>query len=119
MWLSVVQTKEVIMTRIFFTICLVLLFAGCANTIQTASITEAYKEYEAQDYDAVLELISRAENVKETTPEMKAELTWLKAQSHEKSGRREYARTLYEYLRDQHSDSQYGYLASKRLQAVL
>lgn len=93
----------------------VLLITGCASTIQSASITEAYKKYEAQNYKRTLELISRAESTKTTPPEMEAELTYLKAQTHEKLGQHNTALTLYEYLQEQHSDSQYGYLASKKL----
>ena len=98
---------------------LVVLLAGCASTIQTASISKAYKNYEAQDYEEVLELISLAENAKETPAEMKAELTYLKAQTYEELGRLKKATTLYEYLKEQHASSQYGYLAIKKLEAGL
>jgi len=96
-------------------LALTLFIAACAGTIQSASISEAYKKYEAQEFEQTLELISRAENFKETTPEMKAELTYLKAQTHESLGQQEIANTLYEYLVEEHRDSQYGYLASKKL----
>ena len=82
---------------------------------QWASITKAYKKYEAQDYESTLELITRAENINESTPEMKAEVTYLKAQAHEGLGNHDIAIMLYEYLVGQHQDSQYGYLASKKL----
>ena len=99
-------------------ISLVFLIVGCANTMQTASIVEAYKEFNAEDYEETLELITQAENAKAkaTTPEMKAELTYLKAQSYEKLGYRKKANMLYEYLKEEHADSQYGYLATKRLE---
>lgn len=95
---------------------LVFLIVGCANTMQTASVIEAYKEFNAEDYEKTLELITQAENAKATTPEMKAELTYLKAQSYEKLGYRKKANTLYEYLKEEHANSQYGYLATKRLE---
>ena len=94
---------------------LVLLTTGCATVFQTGSISEAYKKYKAQNYEETLKLISQAENVKETRPETKAELTYLKAQTYEKMGQIEKAITLYEYLKEQHADSQYGYLANKKL----
>ena len=75
-----------------------IFLTACAGTIQSASISEAYKKYEAQEFEQTLELISRAENFKETTPEMKAELTYLKAQAHESLGQQKIANTLYEYL---------------------
>ena len=64
-------------------VTLTLSLSGCASLIQSTSVTEAYKKFEHQEYEQTLALIARAENVKETTPEMKAELIYLKAQSHD------------------------------------
>ena len=94
---------------------LTISMVGCSSIIQTASITEAYEYFYAQDYKHTIELVTRAESINETPHEMKAELTYLKAQAHEGLGHQEVADTLYEYLVDQHRDSQYGYLASKKL----
>lgn len=107
------------MKKKLFFLMLTLIVAGCSSMIQSASITEAYKKYEIQDYDNTLELITRAENINETTSEMKAELTYLKAQAHEGLGHYDVANTLYEYLAKQHQDSQYGFLASKKLKINL
>ena len=93
----------------------VLLVSACTGLIQTASISEAYKKYNLQEYEQTLELIARAENSGRTTPEMKAELAYLKARTHERLGQQDIARTLYEYVAEQHEDSQYGYLAGKKL----
>ena len=92
-----------------------ILIAACAGTIQSASISEAYKKYELEDYEQTLELITQAENIRATTPEMKAELTYLKAQVLENMGQQKIADTLYQYLAEEHQDSQYGYLARERL----
>ena len=100
-------------------LALTLFVTACASTIQSASISEAYKKYELQQFEQTLELITRAENARETSPEMKAELTYLKAQTHEGLGQQKIANTLYEYLVKQHKDSQYGYLASKKLNVQL
>jgi hypothetical protein len=97
-----------------FLLALILSLGACASLIQSTSISEAYKKYERQEFDRTLELITRAENAQETTPEMKAELTYLKAQTYESLGQQEVANTLYQYLVDQHKDSQYGYLASTK-----
>ena len=98
---------------------LTLFITACASTIQSASISEAYKKYELQQFEKVLELIIRAENARETSPEMKAELTYLKAQTYESLGQQKIANVLYEYLVAQHKDSQYHYLASKKLNEQL
>jgi hypothetical protein len=87
--------------------------------IQSASVSEAYKKYELQKFERTLELITRAENARATTPEVKAELTYLRARTYEGLGEQEIACTLYEYLAEQHRDSQYGYLASKKLNSGL
>jgi hypothetical protein len=94
---------------------LTLFVTACASTIQSVSISEAYKKYELQQYEKVLELIIRAENAKETSPEMKAELIYLKAQAYESLEQQRIANALYEYLVIRHKDSQYSYLASKKL----
>ena len=103
------------MKKIFLA-SLVLLVTGCASVLQTASISQAYENYEDKDYEETLKLISQAESISKTTPELKAELTYLKAQTYEEMGQYETAETLYEYLKDQHKDSQYGYLAAKWLE---
>ena len=92
-----------------------LSLGACANLIQTASISEAYKHYERQQYDRTLELITQAENAGEPGIETRAGLTYLKAQTYERLGQSDVAITLYEYLAAEHSSSQYGYLAAKQL----
>ena len=95
-----------------------LFVAACAGTMQTASISEAYKKYDDQEYKRTLELIARAENSKAMTPETKAELTFLKAKTYEGLGETDQAVTLYTYLKEQHEDSQYSYLADKQLEVL-
>ena len=100
-------------------LALTLFVGACSSMIQSTSLSEAYEKYELQEFERTLELITRAENARATTPEMKAELTYLKAWTHESLGQQEIANTLYEYLAKQHRDSQYGYLASKKLNSSL
>ena len=94
---------------------MVLSLTGCATVLRTGSISEAYKNYEAQKYEDTLRLIRQANSVEATGPETRAELTYLKAQTYEKMGQIEKATTLYEYLKEQRADSQYGYLAKQKL----
>lgn len=98
---------------------LALSVGACASLIQSTSVTDAKKHYELKEFKRTLELIARAENAQATTPEMKAELTYLKAQTHESLGQQQIAKTLYEYLLEEHEDSQYSYLASKKLKTGL
>lgn len=92
-----------------------LTLGACSSLMQTASISEAYKHYERQQYDRTLELISQAENADAMSDETKAELTYLKAMTYEDLGDGETANTLYEYLAHEHNSSQYGYMAVKKL----
>ena len=95
-------------------LALTLSLSACASLIQTASISEAYKHYERQQYDRTLELISQAENAKAISDETKAELIYLKAMTYEALDDEETANTLYEYLVQEHRNSQYGYMAVKK-----
>lgn len=103
--------------KALFLISLTMLVTGCASTIQSASVSEAYKKFEKKEYKHTMELINRAENSKHTPPEMKAELTYLKAQTYEKLGQKNVAKILYEYLVEEHGNSQYAYLAADKLNA--
>ncbi len=103
------------MTRKLVLLVFLLNTAACASLIQSTSLTDAYKAYEREDFERTLELISRSETITETSSEMKAELTYLKANTHERLGEVAIANTLYEYLAAEHGDSQYGYLASEKL----
>jgi Flp pilus assembly protein TadD len=95
---------------------LVLLVAGCANLAQTGSVSKAYETYEHGKYEEMLKMITQAENFSTVTRELKAELTYLRAQTYRKLNQHEKADTLFKYLKDKHQDSQYGYLAAKRLE---
>lgn len=101
----------------FLLLAATLSLGACAGLIQTASISEAYKHYELQQYERTLELITQAENAEEMATETIAELAYLKAKTFEKLGKGEDAHILYEYLAQEHGNSQYGYLAVKQLNA--
>jgi hypothetical protein len=99
----------------FLLLTAALSLGGCASLLQTASIFEAYKHYDLQEYERTLALITQAENEETGAAETKAELTYLKAKTYERLGKSDLAFTYYEYLAQEHSNSQYGYLAVKQL----
>ncbi|MEO0952687.1 MAG: hypothetical protein AAFY44_15395 [Pseudomonadota bacterium] len=101
--------------QILLLLAATLLLGGCASLIQSASVSEAYKHYELQKYERTLELITQAERADVLSGDLKAELTYLKAQTYEKLGRHKSAQTLYKYLVTEHGKSQYGYLAATQL----
>jgi len=102
-----------------FLVIITLFIASCAGAIQSQSLADAYKQYDRQKYSRVLELITRAENIKETSADMKAELIYLKALTYEKLGQKSSAAALYEYLAEEFNETQHGYLAGKKLQSAL
>ncbi len=104
--------------KILFLSGFLLFTAGCTGLLQTGSITKAYESYENENYPKTLKLITQAENIGDVTPALRAELTYPKAQTYQQLGQNEKAETLFEYLKDQHKDSQYGYLAARRLEEL-
>lgn len=104
---------------ILMLLAVALSLGGCASLIQSASVSEAYKHYELQEYKRTLELITQAETANAMSAEMKAELTYLKAQTYEKLGLNDTAQALYKYLAQEHGKTQYGYLAAKKLDVAI
>jgi tetratricopeptide (TPR) repeat protein len=94
------------------------MLVGCAGVLQTGSLNDAHESYNAENYEEALDKIRLAENLNKMTPELRAELTYLKAQTYEQMGRKNSAVTLYQYLKEQHPESQYGFLATQKLTKV-
>lgn len=86
--------------------------AGCASLIQTGSMSDAYKKLGEGDYAQTLRLLDQAETVKRTDVSTLAKIAYLKAQAYQGLGDDKKATSLYLYLMEQHSNSQWGYLAS-------
>jgi tetratricopeptide (TPR) repeat protein len=99
-------------------VAIVFMLIGCAGVLQSGSLNDAYESYNAEKYEEALKKIRLAENLNKMTPELRAELTYLKAQTYEKMGRKNSAVTLYQYLKEQHPESQYGFLAAQILTKI-
>lgn len=95
------------------------LVVACSSQAQQGAISLAYSNFEDRDYEDTLKYINQAEKVESTTPEMHAELTYLKAQTFQKMGRYDEEEALYRYLIEQHPRSQYGYMAKEQLSKKL
>ena len=102
-------------TKLFSIGLIALVMAGCGSLMLTGSITEAYAQYEAQNYEKTLDLITQARSVNRMTPEQNAELTFLKANTLFKLGQEEEAEALYSFLAERRQDSLFGYLAARAL----
>lgn len=82
---------------------------------QRGALSNAYRSYENGNYEEVLAITSRAENYKEPSKEMRAEIIFLKALALEKLEKQEEALGLFKYLAEQFADTQYGYQAMEKI----
>lgn len=101
-------------TKTLAVLAFTLTTVACAGTMRMASVNEAFKKYEKQDYTATLKLIAQAESTGEMTVEQQVQLIYLKALAYEGLGDEALAASLFSHIAEQHPDSQYAYLALAR-----
>ena len=109
------------MKRIFFLalICLsAAAFLGCATTLQKGAMDVAYSRISKGQYERALQELSYAEGYKEPTPDLRAEIFYLKAICYEGLGRYNDAIGLLKYVIDKFPDSSYAYQAKERLRGI-
>ena len=94
---------------------IVVFLNGCAGMAQIGSIRNAYDKFHAGEFEEVIQLTSQAEYFQDPTHEMKAEIVYLRALTFEKMGRNEEAAGLFTYLSEDFHDTQYGYMATQKL----
>lgn len=95
---------------------LALAFTGCAAMAQKGAFSRANKAIKEKRYEDALIHVARAEKYAEITPELKAEATFLRAQSYEGVGRIPDAIGAYKYLVATFGDTSYAYQAKERLE---
>jgi len=108
------------MKRIFFlaVICLcAVVFLGCA-TAQRGAMSLAHSRISKGEYERALKELSYAEGYKEPTPDLKAEILYLRAICYEGLGRYDDAIGALKYLIDKFPDSSYAYQAKERLRGI-
>ena len=94
-------------------ICIITL-AGC-GTAQRGAILWAYSDIEKSKYESALQNLSDAEGYVEPTPELKAEISYLKATCYAGLGRYDEAIGVLKYIIDKFPDSIYAYQAKETL----
>lgn len=103
------------MTR-SLTACVLLIFLiGCSGMAQKGALGRAYSNYKKGDYEDVLALTSQAENFKEPSHELKAEILFLRALALEKLERVEEAQGIFKFLSINFKDTEYGFRAKEKL----
>lgn len=106
------------MKKILSLLLVTVFFTGCAGMVQTGSVSRAYESYDEQDYQKTLEMISFAQKVHDMTPELAAELNYLKAQTYAQLGMTKESDNLFRYLGEQHKNTEYGYLAHEKIRGT-
>ncbi len=94
-------------------ICVVAL-TGCALA-QQGAISKAYSAIDQEDYAYALQSLSDAEKYAELTPELKAEIVYLRATCYEGLKRNSDAIGAFKYLIDNFPDTTYAYQAKEKL----
>lgn len=90
---------------------------GCA-TAQKGAILNAYSSIDKGKYDSALKTLSHAEKYTDTTPQMMAEIIYLKAACYEGLNKPEDAIGILKYLLDKFPDSNYSYQAREKLKKL-
>ena len=92
-----------------------IFFVGCAGMAQKGALGRAYSNYKKGDYEDVLALTSQAEQYKEPSHELKAEILFLRALALEKLGRDEEAQGTFKFVSTKFSDTEYGFRAKEKI----
>lgn len=97
-------------------ICVLLFFfIGCAGMAQKGAMGRAYSNYKKGDYEDVLALTSQAQNYKEPSHELRAEILFLRALALEKLGRDQEAQGILKFLSTNFNDTEYGFRAKEKI----
>jgi hypothetical protein len=93
---------------------LMICCAGC-QTAQSASMLRARAGLNDQRYEYTLKRLAEAESFNETSPALKAEISYMKGVCYEALGRRNDAVGMYRFTAEQYSSTQFAYQARERL----
>lgn len=99
-------------------VTLPFLFASCMGMARQGALANAYEAYGEGNCAEVLENLSNAEYYKTPSPELLAEMRFLRALCFEKQGRTAEALGTYRYIADQHPDTEYGYRSKEKIKEL-
>ncbi len=103
--------------RITIVLLLVLLVTGCA-TAQKGAMGRAYSAIKDGRYESALARLSDAEKYVPPSPELQAEIAFLRGRSYEGMNRIPEAIGSYRYLVETFPKSIYGFQAKERLKIL-
>jgi len=90
-------------------------FAGCAGMAQKGALSGAHSAIKKSKYDDAIVKLSQAESYKIPTPELQAEMSYLRGYCYEMLKRTPEAIGCYRYVVDAFPSSSYAYQARERL----
>ena len=94
-----------------------LIIMGCA-TAQRGAMGISYSLIEDGKYESALRRLSQAELYVEPTPELRAEISFLRAKCYEGLNKTDDAIGLYEFIVQKFPDTQYAFQAQRRLRRL-
>ena len=94
-----------------------MMIMGCA-TAQRGAISRSYKMIEDGKYESALRRLSAAEKYVEPTPELSAEICFLRARCFEGLNRLDDAVGLYDFILEMYPDTQHAFRAQRRLKTL-
>jgi len=105
-----------VLYSIVICICVAAL-AGCASA-QRGAMSRANSGIEKGEYEFALKRLSQAEKYVDPTPDLKAEIVYLRATCYEGLERYSEAIGALKYLIDKFPDTSYAYQAKEKLQEI-
>lgn len=102
------------MSRLILVLCLFVYLGGCTFA-QKGAMIGAYEAIEENDCSEAYQKLSRAEKYTDTSPELGAEITYLRAICLEKENKYLEAIGQYLYLIETYPSSEYSYRAKSKI----
>lgn len=97
---------------------IIVAFTGCTSMAQHGAMIQAYDSYKNHDYVRVLNKASQAESYQTPTPDLHAEILFLKVLALEKLGKVQEAKGILEYTVAHYPSTQYGSMATIKLKEM-
>jgi outer membrane protein assembly factor BamD (BamD/ComL family) len=88
--------------------------SGCA-TAQKGAMLRAHSGIEKGKYDFALRRLADAERYVGPTPQLKAEIAYLRGICYAGLGKAAEARAMFKYVVDHYPDTEYGYKAKEQI----
>ena len=101
----------------FLLVAFPLVLQSC-GMVQDGAMIRAYKSFEKGECNKVLARLSEAERYKEPTPELRAEISFLRARCLETQQEISDAKGIYKYIISTFPQSQYAFSAKERLKIL-